>query len=46
MFTLDNWEAYNDTPAPIFRTRREAEKVADSLRQLRAWVVVVEVGGN
>lgn len=43
MFTLANWEKYNSNPAPIFRTRREAEKRAESLRQLRAWVEVVEV---
>lgn len=43
MFTLANWEKYNDSPAPLFRTRREAEKQAESLRLLRAWVEVVEV---
>lgn len=43
MFTLANWEKYNANPAPIFRTRREAEKQAERLRVLRAWVEVVEV---
>jgi hypothetical protein len=43
VFTLANWEKYNSNPVPIFRTRREAERVAESLRMLRAWVEVVEV---
>lgn len=43
MFTLANWEKYNANPAPLFRTRREAEREASKLRMLRAWVEVVEV---
>jgi len=43
MFTLKNWERYNSNPAPIFQTRREAEREATALRAMRAWVEVVEI---
>ncbi len=45
MFTLKNWEKYNANPAPIFRTRKQAEAEATKLRTMRAWVEVVEVEG-
>lgn len=43
MFTLKGWERYNNGTPPVFTTRRAAERAAASLRQLRAWVEVVEV---
>ena len=42
-YTLTNWEKYNSTPAPIFKTRKEAQREAEKLRLLRAWVEVEEV---
>jgi hypothetical protein len=42
-FTLENWERYSALPAPIFKTRKAAEKEAKILRSLRAWVNVIEV---
>jgi hypothetical protein len=44
MWTLDNWERYSDKPAPLFKTRKEAEAKASALRTLRAWVTAVKVG--
>ena len=41
MFTLEHWEKYHNDPAPVFKTRKQAEKVAQTLRELRAWVNVV-----
>ena len=46
MFTLRNWEWYSDKPAPLFRTKKEAEAMASSMRSLRAWVEVIKVEVN
>ena len=43
MFTLENWERYNTSPAPVFKTKKAAEKEATILRSMRVWVNVIEV---
>lgn len=43
MFTLLHHEKYSDKPAPIFATRKEAERVATALRTMRAWVEVIKI---
>lgn len=43
MWTLKNWERYSSKPAPMFKTRKQAEREAASLRLLRAWVEAVKV---
>lgn len=42
-YTLAKWEWYSDKPAPIFKTRKEAEKLARSMHLMRAWVEVIEI---
>lgn len=43
LYTLAKWDWYSDKPAPVFKTRKEAERLASSMRAMRAWVEVVEI---
>lgn len=42
-YTLRNWSMYSDKPAPVFNSKKEAEKVASSMRTMRGWVEVIEM---
>jgi len=43
-YSIKGWEKYSSQPAPVFRSQREAQVLAASMRSLRAWVEVVKVG--
>jgi len=43
-FTIKGWEKYSSQPAPIFKSQREAQRLAATMRTLRAWVEVIKVG--
>lgn len=43
LYTIGRWDDYNDAPAPVFKTRKEAQRLVNEMRFLRAWVEVVEI---
>ena len=43
-YSIKNWEKYSNKPAPVFKSQREAQRLASSMRSVRAWVEVVKVG--
>lgn len=43
LYTLSKWDWYSDKPAPVFKNKKDAEKMASTMRTMRAWVEVIEV---
>jgi hypothetical protein len=43
-FSIKGWEKYSNKPAPVFKSQREAQRVASVMREMRAWVEVIKVG--
>jgi hypothetical protein len=43
LYTISKWDWYSDKPAPVFTSKKDAERLASTMRTMRAWVEVIEV---